>query len=74
MESDTRKPKSKAVYFTLVGLSTAILLATPVIVLVAAGFFLDQYFGTNPIILIAGGVVGFIGGLYNVYKLLATVK
>ena len=66
--------KSKTVYFMLVGMSTAILLATPVIILLGAGFFLDKLFGTGHILLICGGVLGFIGGMYNVYKLLTKVK
>ncbi len=73
MEQQTKK-KSKIVYFTLVGMSTAILLVTPVIILMGAGFFFDTVFNTGHILLIGGGVIGFFGGMYNVYKLLTKVK
>lgn len=58
----------------LVGMSTAILLATPVVVLLGIGFFLDKLFNTGHILLICGGIIGFVGGMYNVYKLLTKVK
>lgn len=64
------KQRSKTAYFVIVGMSTAILLATPVIILTAAGFFLDKLFNTSPYLLIGGGVLGFIGGITNIYKLL----
>lgn len=68
------KQRSKTTYFVLVGMSTAILLATPVIILTAAGFFLDKLFNTSPYLLIGGGILGFIGGITNVYKLLMRVN
>lgn len=55
-------------------MSTAILLVTPVIILMGAGFFFDTVFNTGHILLIGGGVIGFFGGMYNVYKLLTKVK
>ena len=68
------QPKSKATFYILMAASTAILLAAPVIVLAALGFFLDKLFHTSPIILIAGGVIGFIGGTVNVYKLVKAMN
>jgi ATP synthase protein I len=38
--------------------------------LTAAGFFLDRLLGTLPLFLIAGLVLGFVAGLYYVYKVL----
>ncbi len=73
MEQKTQK-KSKVVYFTLVGISTAILLVTPVLILMGIGFFLDKVFNTGYIFLIIGGIAGFVGGMYNIYKLLTKVK
>jgi F0F1-type ATP synthase assembly protein I len=75
MESQIKpKPKSKTTFFVLMGLGTAILLAAPVIVLFAVGFFFDKLFNTAPTLMIIGGGVGFLGGTYNVYKLLKTMK
>ncbi|HEY9164864.1 MAG TPA: AtpZ/AtpI family protein [Candidatus Kryptonia bacterium] len=32
------------------------------------GYFLDEYFKTTPWLLLAGAVVGFIGGFYNFFR------
>jgi F0F1-type ATP synthase assembly protein I len=69
-QNETQKQRSKSAYFVIVGMSTAILLATPVIVLAGAGFLLDKLFNTTPLLLIIGGVAGFVAGMMNVYKLL----
>lgn len=68
------KSKQKTTYFVLVGMSTAILLVTPVVILAGAGFLLDKLLGTTPWILIIGTVAGFIGGMLNVYKLMTKMK
>jgi F0F1-type ATP synthase assembly protein I len=68
--NEIQKQRSKTAYFVIVGMSTAILLATPVIVLAGAGFLLDKLFNTSPILVLIGGVVGFISGMVNIYKLL----
>lgn len=74
---DTRsqqKQRSKTAYVLLVGMSTAILLATPVILLLGGGYLLDKLFQTSPYITLAGGVLGFISGMVNVYKLLTRMN
>jgi F0F1-type ATP synthase assembly protein I len=73
-EDSNTKQRSKAVYYTIVGMSTAILLATPVIVLLGIGFFLDKIFNISPVLTICGGIVGFISGMMNVYKLLTKTQ
>lgn len=65
-----QKQRSKTTYYVLVGMSTAILLATPVLILLGIGYFLDKIFQTSPYIMVIGGVIGFIGGIVNVYTLL----
>jgi F0F1-type ATP synthase assembly protein I len=72
--AEDKQQRSKTTYFVLVGMSTAILLATPVIVLAGAGFLLDKLFGTHPILILIGGIGGFIAGMMNVYKLLTKMK
>lgn len=69
-----KQTKSKTTFFLLIGMSTAILLATPVVVLSGLGFFLDTYLRTSPTFLIVGGIMGFVGGTINVYKLLTKMK
>lgn len=69
-----QKHRSKTTYFALVGMSTAILLATPVILLLGGGFLLDKLFNTAPYITLAGGIIGFVSGMINVYKLLTKMN
>ncbi len=68
------KPKSKFAFFVLIGLSSTILLAAPVIVLLGIGFFLDKIFHTGNIFMIGGTIIGFIGGSMNVLKLMKTMN
>jgi F0F1-type ATP synthase assembly protein I len=69
MDQKTQQ-RSKTTYFILVGMSTSILLATPVIVLLGLGYLLDRLFNTSPYLTIGGGSIGFVSGIVNVYKLL----
>lgn len=69
-----QKQRSKATYFVLVGMSTAILLVTPVLLLLGGGFLLDKLFNTSPYIMLAGGILGFVSGMINVYKLLTRMS
>ena len=68
------KPKSKATFYVLFGLSTAFLLATPVIIFLFIGLSLDHYFKTYPIITLITVTLGTIGGLYNIMKLVKTFR
>ena len=68
------KPKSKTTFFILVGMSTAILLATPVIILGGIGLFLDTIFHTGHFILIAGIVIGFVSGMLNINRLVKMMQ
>lgn len=68
------KQKSKVVFFTLFGLSTALLLVTPVLATALIGFLLDGYFHTKPFLLCILTAVGAIGGIVNVTKLLKTIS
>ncbi len=42
-------------------------------VFVVAGFFVDRAFGTLPIFLLLGVGIGFVAGLYYVYRALGTL-
>ena len=68
------KPKSKTGFFVLFGLSTAFLLATPVLIFLLIGLALDHVFKTTPIITLIAVTIGAVGGLYNVMKLVKTFR
>lgn len=71
---ETVKPKSKTTYFIFVGFSTAFLLAAPVILLLFVGLFIDRTFHTGQTYLTLGIIVGFIGGIANVYRLMTLMQ
>jgi ATP synthase protein I len=67
---DTRSQRNDAngSYARFVGLGITLLLifALPTVV----GFFLDGLVGTLPLFLLVGLAVGFVGGMYYVYRAL----
>ena len=67
---DTRSQRNDANgnYARFVGLGVTLLLifGLPTVV----GFFLDRLAGTLPLFLLLGLAVGFVGGMYYVYRVL----
>ncbi len=63
--------ESKTSYrlFLIIAMSTAILLVSPVIVLLGVGYFADRFFHTTPIYMALGGGIGFISGIINVFRM-----
>ncbi|MGI8419892.1 MAG: AtpZ/AtpI family protein [Candidatus Levyibacteriota bacterium] len=68
------QPKSKTTFFILIGMSTALLLATPVIILLFLGIFLDSFFHTGRLFTIGGVIIGFLGGIFNVFRLMQMMQ
>jgi ATP synthase protein I len=70
MMPDTRSQRNDADgnYARFVGLGVTLILifALPTVV----GFFVDKVTGTLPLFLLVGLAVGFVGGMYYVYKAL----
>lgn len=64
-----KEVKSRVFSFALIAGTVTILLVTPVLVLLFIGFFADKFFHTGNLFLMLGGVMGFVGGMMNVYKL-----
>lgn len=64
-DSDSRRRDTGSGYARFFGLGFAFIVTLGV--LTAAGFFLDKLFGTLPLFLLVGLVLGFAGGLYYVY-------
>jgi F0F1-type ATP synthase assembly protein I len=67
---DTRSQRNDAGgnYARFVGLGVTLFLIFGVPTVV--GFFLDQFAGTLPLFLLIGLAVGFVGGMYYVYRAL----
>ena len=60
--------------FLLMAMSTAILLVSPVIILLALGYFLDTIFHTSPLYLFLGIVIGFVSGVVNVFRMMQLMQ
>jgi len=58
----------------LIGMSTAILLVSPVIILLVLGYFADKIFHTAPLYMIMGIVVGFVSGVINVFRMVQLMQ
>lgn len=57
-----------AVEALAVGSQLAILLAAAVVVGIFGGSLLDRQFGTSPLFLVVGSIVGMVAGIYSVVK------
>jgi F0F1-type ATP synthase assembly protein I len=70
METKEIKENKTTYKFSIImAMSTSILLVTPVLILGGLGFFLDTFFHTAPWLVIIGGIVGFINGISNVFRM-----
>lgn len=58
---------------SLVG-QAAIMLIAPVLVLLFLGIWLDDILKTSPMLTIAGTFSGFIGSIYNIYKIITRLE
>jgi F0F1-type ATP synthase assembly protein I len=67
--------KNNKVYYSLtIALSIVILLVSPVLSLLIIGYFIDNFSHTTPTFMSIGVVLGFLGSLVNITKLLKVVK
>jgi ATP synthase protein I len=67
-DTGSQRNDANSGYARFVGLGITLLLsfALPTVV----GFFLDELLGTLPLFLLVGLAVGFVGGMYYVYRAL----
>lgn len=72
--NNEEKNKLPARAYMLIGVSTAFLLAAPVIILLFVGIFLDKMFHTAPFIALVGAIVGSVVGIKNVLKIVRIVQ
>lgn len=66
--------KSTTTFLIMMGMSTAFLLVTPVLSLLAVGYFVDTFFHTTPFYMLFGIAIGLIGGTFNVFRLLQAMQ
>jgi F0F1-type ATP synthase assembly protein I len=68
------KPQQGSTLPIIIGMSTAILLVTPVLILLVLGYIVDNIFHTTPFYMIGGIIVGFISGVINVFRLMKLMQ
>ncbi len=61
-------------FFLIMAMSTAIVLVSPVLILLAAGYFADKFFHTAPLYMALGGGLGFISGVINVFRMMTLIQ
>ena len=66
----TIENKTTTTFLIMMGMSTAFLLVTPVLLLLGLGFLVDKFARTAPFYMILGIAIGLIGGIMNVYRLM----
>jgi F0F1-type ATP synthase assembly protein I len=64
--------KSKIWYRIFMAGSTAVLIAGPVILALLLGLWIDGLLQTSPIFALVGGMVGFVGSIMALLKILKT--
>lgn len=64
------KEKRKFYYIIAVGGQMTVLLVGPVVVFLLLGLWLDNLFGTSPLFIILGVIIGFAGSIFNVYRVM----
>ncbi len=68
-ESDSREKRR---FYVAVGMAgqVTLLLVGPVFVLLIVGLWIDEIFYTTPLFIILGVILGFVGGVFNVFKVM----
>lgn len=70
MEGKRKTQNANTRQFIIIGMSTAIVLVSPVLALLFVGYFFDNIFHTTPAIMTAGILLGFVSGVINVFKVM----
>jgi F0F1-type ATP synthase assembly protein I len=73
-QKEIKENKTTYKLFIIMAMSTAILLVSPVLILGALGYFLDIFFHTAPVFLIIGSIIGFISGIFNIFRMMKLMQ
>ena len=64
------KEKRKFYYIVAIGGQITFLLVGPVVFCLLLGLWLDSYFHASPFFLVLGVILGFIGSIFNVFRVM----
>jgi F0F1-type ATP synthase assembly protein I len=73
LKSSISGEKRKFYYIVAIGGQVTILLVGPVVFCLLLGFWLDSYFHTSPFFIILGVILGFIGSIFNVFRVMKII-
>lgn len=68
------KERRKVLYIIAIGGQITILLVAPVVLFLLLGFWLDSFFHTRPLFIILGVIFGFIGSIFNVFRVMEIME
>lgn len=67
------KEKRKIYYIIAIGGQITVLLVGPVVFCLLLGLWLDSFFHTTPLLIIIGVIVGFVGSIFNVFRVMKII-
>jgi F0F1-type ATP synthase assembly protein I len=68
------KENRKFYYIVGIGGQITILLVGPVVFCLFLGFWLDSIFHASPFFIILGVVIGFIGSVFNIFRVMEIIN
>lgn len=68
------KDTRRTYYIIAVSGYITILLVAPVVLFLLLGFWLDSFFHTGHIFVISGVIIGFVGSVFNVFKVMELIN
>lgn len=68
------KEKRKFYYIIAIGGQITALLVGPVVFCLLLGLWLDNTFYTSPLFVVLGVIIGFIGSIFNVFRVMKMME
>ncbi|MBU3978897.1 AtpZ/AtpI family protein [Patescibacteria group bacterium] len=68
------KEKRKIYYIIAICGQVTVMLVGPVVGCLLLGLWLDSIFHTSPLFIIIGVVIGFIGSIFNVFRVMKIIS
>lgn len=68
------REKNKIYYIIAIGGQITALLVGPVVFFLLLGLWLDNTYHTSPLFIILGVIIGFIGSIINVFKVMRIIE
>lgn len=70
LEKVQKRGKPRLIYIAAISGQITILLVGPVVFFLLLGLWLDSFFHTSPVFIVIGVIVGFVGSIFNVFRVM----